>query len=727
MTQRTKQEPIRAAQGFPAIASWVSAVAGLHVILAFASLAQPTAARAEESQGGGVFRAPWSGELLGTGARAPTAEEQAWSERNMVRTERVRWNALGLARVNQARRARGLRGLDAAAYAPAPLGDEVVGAKPDRSTPTEPPSTIVVPATVDNSTTKYFPPIRSQGSLNSCAQFSAIYYTFTHMTALARDWDAKAGGDAFRFSPKWTYNMVNSGQNSGSSLYGAYAIARAHGAASWADFPYDADYRAWCLDPHAWFFALCHRADQVGRVTGVNTDAGLNQLKQLLVNGYVLNFATYISSWVWQPVANDPATPADDAYAGRNCAVAVSGNLGGHAMTVVGYSDDLWVDINGNGSVDAGEKGALRVANSWGTGWNEGGYCWVAYQALRTRNGTDSTGGLFWFDEANWITARPDYLPTLVAEFTLNHAKRGQIEMAYGIGGATSTAPSAWKYPESVLYYAGGQFAFDGTTTARDGTFLFDLTDLVPQTGGSNRYFLRVLDATFGDPATLQACRLLDTRHGNTVVVTDAARVTDGPYTPLIVSAVYDANAGSAAPTALASADVTGGDLPVTVTFDGTASSDPDGSLVSYAWTFGDGASASGPVVTHTYTQAGVWTTTLTVTDSDGARATSTVTVTVTDPNVLNAPASLTATSLKGAVALGWSDLSTNESGFYVERAVKVGKTYGAFQRVASVAANVRNYTDAVASGSYQYRVQAFNASTGKVSAYSNTASARVK
>ncbi len=44
-----------------------------------------------------------------------------------------------------------------------------------------------------------------------------------------------------------------------------------------------------------------------------------------------------------------------------------------------GYDDNIWVDINSNGTVDSGEKGAFRIANSWGTGWGEGGYGWLPY------------------------------------------------------------------------------------------------------------------------------------------------------------------------------------------------------------------------------------------------------------------------------------------------------------------------------------------------------------
>src|SRR5262249_35012884 len=48
------------------------------------------------------------------------------------------------------------------------------------------------------------------------------------------------------------------------------------------------------------------------------------------------------------------------------------------------------------------------------------------------------------------------------------------------------------------------------------------------------------------------------------------------------------------------------------------ASRDPNGTVVSYAWNFGDGKSGSGPTALHTYAQDGVYTVTVTVTDNDG-------------------------------------------------------------------------------------------------------------
>ncbi|HSV40648.1 MAG TPA: PKD domain-containing protein [Nocardioidaceae bacterium] len=72
----------------------------------------------------------------------------------------------------------------------------------------------------------------------------------------------------------------------------------------------------------------------------------------------------------------------------------------------------------------------------------------------------------------------------------------------------------------------------------------------------------------------------------------------------------------------------------VTVDVDGSASTDPDGSIASYAWNFGDGATASGPTATHTYADGGTYTVTLTVTDNDGATDSVSHDVQVQDPPV---------------------------------------------------------------------------------------------
>ncbi len=88
----------------------------------------------------------------------------------------------------------------------------------------------------------------------------------------------------------------------------------------------------------------------------------------------------------------------------------------------------------------------------------------------------------------------------------------------------------------------------------------------------------------------------------------------------------------NAAPTASFTATPTSGSSPLLVNFDGTGSTDSDGSIVSYAWDFGDGSSGTGSTTSHTYAP-GTFTATLTVTDDDGDSHSTSTTITVTDPS----------------------------------------------------------------------------------------------
>jgi serine protease len=65
------------------------------------------------------------------------------------------------------------------------------------------------------------------------------------------------------------------------------------------------------------------------------------------------------------------------------------------------------------------------------------------------------------------------------------------------------------------------------------------------------------------------------------------------------------------------------------VSVDGTASSDPDGDPLTYAWTYGDGGTGSGATASHTYAAAGTYSIGLTVSDGRGGSNSTTRSVTV--------------------------------------------------------------------------------------------------
>ncbi len=100
-------------------------------------------------------------------------------------------------------------------------------------------------------------------------------------------------------------------------------------------------------------------------------------------------------------------------------------------------------------------------------------------------------------------------------------------------------------------------------------------------------------------------------------VKTVALTVTDNSGTPSATQSTQMDVIVSAAPTADA-----GPDQALTasvVRFDGSGSADPDGSIASYQWEFGDGTTATGPQVSHAYRAPGEYEVTLVVRDDSGA------------------------------------------------------------------------------------------------------------
>ena len=152
-----------------------------------------------------------------------------------------------------------------------------------------------------------------------------------------------------------------------------------------------------------------------------------------------------------------------------------------------------------------------------------------------------------------------------------------------------------------------------------------------------------------------------------TLTVTDnsGAKATDR-----VTIVVEEPVAENVAPVAVATATPLTGEAPLAVTLDGSGSTDEDGTIVSYVWTWTGGGSATGATAEATF-PAGTYEVVLTVTDDAGATATDTLTIVVEEPVAENvAPVAVaTATPLTGeaplAVTLDGSG-STDEDGTIV-------------------------------------------------------------
>lgn len=497
----------------------------------------------------------------GMGARVPSEEEIQWMREHIPETRSVRPNPMGRERIQAERKRRGLPVLKK--LRTVPLGKEnsksateegaVASASAASGSVEETgmdeegvsASGVDLPSSVDNSKLACFPPIKNQGFLNSCISFAATYYAATHMTGLARGWSSKT--DTYQFSPKWTYNFVNEGINQGTWFYETFDVLLKLGAATWKDFPYSGtdsatNYREWDLEAADWRKAVGFRMAEVGRVSNIHTDEGMAQLKAMLNNGYVILFATNIYGWRFTTFGNDPSTSADDALKGKKVCSVVRVSSSGHGMTIVGYNDDVWTDINGNKVVDPGEKGALKIANSWGSSWfghddngknvtaSSDGFTWLAYDAILSTSAVSGGDNVnrassgyqtaIWGNEVYWMTAREEYMPTLLAEFTVSHPLRNQLHFHVGRSATDRTTPSVkwptwpsyygWKNADGwskIFDYLGGPYGLNGTAgSATPGTFVMDLTDLAQH--GDSRYYLAITDSTGGTPANVSSFKL---------------------------------------------------------------------------------------------------------------------------------------------------------------------------------------------------------------------------
>ncbi|MEI8013073.1 MAG: C1 family peptidase, partial [Candidatus Omnitrophota bacterium] len=456
-----------------------------------------------------------NGQSHPTGLKPLTAVENDSIQKNWRRINKVHLNSLGQNRINKALKKRNkarsaaintssivadTKDLEFQANPALSASSTVSAVALTKGTGAVATVTATLPSAVDNSQTIWFPPIGDQGNLGSCASFAITYYQLSYTQARDKNIAINTGNNNYIYSPKFVYNLVNGGQDNGSSIMAPYTLLANHGAPSMADFAYDSNYRAWPLDAKTWRNALNARTIVPGYVENLNTNTGLQQLKELLNNGHVVGFATDIFNWQYAAVKNNPNTADDDLLVGQFIAYYSKGSMytSGHAITIVGYNDDIWTDINGNGLVEEGELGALKIANSWAATWKNSGYIWLSYDALKAVSSVSSApsagrNAAIWDNRGYVLLIQSNYTPKLLGEFTLNQVSRK--ENIIGIGRYAVNTNSYAKYTSLPAFQSnGGAFAYNGSTTAVDGTFVVDFTDALPATVAQAKYGLKISD-----------------------------------------------------------------------------------------------------------------------------------------------------------------------------------------------------------------------------------------
>lgn len=389
---------------------------------------------------------------------------------------------------------------------------------------------LALPSKVDNSALACFPPIGDQRTQGSCVGWASTYYQATHEYGLLNGINNKTSSVNIR-SPKWTYNMINWGQDGGSVPQFAFELLSQNGAVSFNEFPYDNNYTQWDLNPAHWISALNYRMAPA-QFLNIDGPEDIDLVKQILTNGHLVSYVTYAYSWVMTTVKADPAQ-TQNPYAGQNAISWMNGTEGGHHLTIVGYDDNVWIDVNNNNQVDPGEKGAFLVANSWGS-WGNNGFVWVSYDAFYKNSNVANGPSVNRKPMADMLFSvvpkSANYTPKCIAKFSLTLAARNQLNLNAGASGVDQLNPTK-KFTSGALTFDGGALAFDGQSAREEtGIFALDLTDLLTF-DVSQRYYLTTMDITPGYPTTLNTYSLIDLVHNKEVASKQTPLTVDATST----------------------------------------------------------------------------------------------------------------------------------------------------------------------------------------------------
>jgi len=256
-----------------------------------------------------------------------------------------------------------------------------------------------------------------------------------------------------------------------------------------------------------------------------------------------------------------------------------------------------------------------------------------------TGSGTDSNGTIAsysWMfgDGGSSTQQNPTHTYSSIGNFTAtltvtdNGGATGSATVAVTVGSnqpptaSASATPTSGKSPLSV--------AFTGNGTDPDGT----IASYAWTFGDGGTSGVRNPSHVYATPGNFTATLTVTDNNGATANATVA------------ISAI-----ANQPPTAAAAAAPTAGLAPLAVAFTGSGS-DPDGTIASYAWTFGDGGTANVQNPSHTYASAGNFTATLTVSDNDGATGSSSVAIAVSSAGNQPPTASAVATPTSGKAPL---------------------------------------------------------------------------
>ncbi len=207
-----------------------------------------------------------------------------------------------------------------------------------------------LPVSVDLSSR--MPEVGNQGSLGSCMAWAVGYAARSYYSLALEGRDIHRNANLA--SPSYIYHLARTGSCAdGSNIPHTIDVLK-KGALSLRDYPYS---EACQPPPNATMIAKAtdFQVRGVKRVDFTNVDNIKGQLAQS--NPVIFQFMDSKGFMAHRGpgVFNEPLPPGQPTY---------------HELVFVGYDD---------------RRQALRLINSWGTGWGDHGYAWLSYDLVKTR------------------------------------------------------------------------------------------------------------------------------------------------------------------------------------------------------------------------------------------------------------------------------------------------------------------------------------------------------
>lgn len=339
-----------------------------------------------------------------------------------------------------------------------------------------------LPPSVDNSKTKYFPPIIDQLG-GSCAQAAAIGYMFTYEMNRLLDRDATASLDN-RMSYQFAWNLLNEGEDQGGFAEQGLLLAKNFGIMNETDYGKHF-YFKWASGYEKYVRAMRNRAKTI-----YTYEDSVPLMKRYLFDagdgspvGGILTFSGQATGWVFDSHYEGPS------LTGYHSLLTSLATDGAHAMTIVGYDDTVsYTDSDGRR-----HDGAFIAINSWGSWWQDKGRFYLPYDFFRDPTVKDN-------QLSSWVmgVSVTTYDPKVIIRLTVDYSSRDDLSYAVAASRDRDSKAPASQHFISAFANKGGDLPMAGGVLGSQIEMAFDITRQAQANPEARKFFLNIFRSFAG-------------------------------------------------------------------------------------------------------------------------------------------------------------------------------------------------------------------------------------